>query len=202
MLTSGAPIMLKKEPTITALKKEPTKTVLKKEPTKTALKKEPTKTVLKKEPAKILAKNSNVKISHFEKQFMVLLDEFAEINKKHEAKSITDTPNYDPSYVAVKKAGDRLFTALKNGSIFFFNKPTYDTLHHFKRVCKREIAIAEHEYKKHRGVWHQINPMVNGIQSILAGLYVVPALNNAATSKMGRLKPSFRGQKLAQQKKG
>lgn len=191
--------MPKKEPAKTTLKKEPAKTVLKKEPAKTALKKQPAKTALKKEPAKTLSKNAEVKISHFEKQFMVLLDKLAKINKKHEAKTVSNTPGYDPGYVAVKQAGDRLFTALKNGAIFFFKKPSYDTLHHFKRICKREIAVAEHEYKKHKGLWHQINPIVNSIQSFFAELSCVPALINAATSRLGKLKPSYQGQKPARQ---
>lgn len=188
---------LKRSPAKTVLKKEAAKTALKKEPDKAKLKKTPAKAVLKKETAKTISKHSEIKISHFENQFMVLLDELTEINKKYGEKAIKDTASYDPSYVDVKKAGDRLFTALKNGSLFFFKKPTYDTLHHFKRICKREIALAEHEYKKHRGLWHQINPIVNGIQNIIAGLSAVPALIDATTSKMGKLKPSYRGQKSA-----
>ncbi len=62
------------------------------------------------------------------------------------------------------------------GQHFFDTCPTPEGLLRFKRDCHREVEIAAEEFKKHRGVWHQIEPVLKALLGIFATLTIIPAV--------------------------
>lgn len=91
--------------------------------------------------------------------------------------------HYNPAYTRVGDIAKTFNTRLDKAGEIFFRNPSAESLKGFKQNVENAIRDASEEFKKHRGVWHTLHPLIKGILGVLATLTVIPALIVATTAQ-------------------
>lgn len=91
----------------------------------------------------------------------------------------------NPKYKNAAKAAEDLISSLTAAvHLFYNNKSTPETFNSFEKTCKTSIKDAQIEFVKHRGWWHNLNPILKGILKIVSIIPLFAAIIHA-TSKQG-----------------
>lgn len=121
--------------------------------------------------------NANVtELSGYEQEFYHLLHKMQQTTFSLVYKGDKSQSNYNPKYYKAGLVANRLHYELINSANEFFRKPDSRSLQQFKDRCIFAINKAEAEFKNHRGIWGNLNPIIKGILGIFAALTLIPAL--------------------------
>lgn len=102
-----------------------------------------------------------------------------------------ENPMFNPAYITVAKAAMVLETRLREEGKTFFAAPSEKTFNDFKHNITSAIETASQDFRQHRGLWHNLNPLIKGFLGVLAALTIIPALTVAATARHGYMKTFF-----------
>lgn len=119
----------------------------------------------------------------YEKKFFSALDVL-----KLKTDELIERGKENAKYKEVALKAGALFNTLKSAGEVFFNPttpPTIESLKNFREECKQAIELVEGEFKKHRGIWGDLHPVLKAILGILAAITIAPAIIVQATTEAG-----------------
>lgn len=106
-------------------------------------------------------------------------------------KANKNSPNYNLSYESVAHAAKKLNDKLETARDAFFKAPDAPSFALFKDAVDNATSEASKEFSRHRGVWHNLDPILKGVLGVLATLSVIPALIVFSTSRHGYINTFF-----------
>lgn len=125
-------------------------------------------------------------LSEQKKKFEQLMTQYAGFTTKLKEKSLQN-----PNYKTVAIEAEKLQTTLNSEFEKLLKNPTRLNYHSFNFESTLAILDATKEFRKHRGIWYQINPILRGILGVIATLAIVPMIAVAAASKHGYFNTFF-----------
>ncbi|WP_367606182.1 hypothetical protein [Legionella sp. W05-934-2] len=123
--------------------------------------------------------------------FETHLKELQKVTDSLKKKGAVSEAAYNPAYMNVAEKVKQFHQKLEQAKTTFEKNLTQDGLQQFKQECTDAITGARDEFAKHRGVWHNLHPIIKGIIGVLATITVIPAVL-VAISKQGYVDTFFR----------